>query len=104
MDIPHGSNGFFPQEGSWLGKAGLVAAGLMAGIALGMTVAPWSGAPVQATAAISAPPTSMPLGAPIAAAVAAQSASAFQVAPGTSAPAEIQGMELCWGGDEPVRC
>jgi hypothetical protein len=104
MDIPHGSQGSFPHDGSWLGKAGLAAAGLMVGVALGLTVSPWSAPPSPDTTGGRAALTGMPLGAPVAAADAAQAASVFLVAPGSSAPAEVQGMELCWGGDEPVRC
>ncbi len=102
MDIPHGSEGTFPREGPWLGRTGLAAAGLMIGVAVGMSISPWT-MPSQQQAAIPASPGLAP-GAPVAAVSAAQTAPTPLVAPPTVAPAEVQGMEVCWGGIEPVSC
>ena len=99
MDIPHGSNGSFPREGAWLGKAGLAAAGLMVGVTLGMVVSPWTVPSPQETALrIPAP------AAPVASVDGAQTAAMLVVSPPTTYPAEIQGMEVCWGGIEQVNC
>ena len=99
MDIPHGSNGSFPREGAWLGKAGLAAAGLMIGVTLGMAVSPWTARPPQETALrIPAP------AAPVASVDGTPTAPMLVVSPPAAFPAEIQGMEVCWGGIEQVNC
>ena len=102
MNVPHGSDGSFPREGAWLGKAGLAAAGLMIGVALGMSVSPWTVPPPQETAIRLAPQGTAPA-APLAA-VDGTTAPTLLVAPPSIAPAEVQGMEVCWGGIEQVRC
>ena len=101
MDIPHGSDGTFPREGPWLGKVGLAAAGLMIGVVLGMSISPWTAPEPAAEPALHAASQGT---APVAPVDAAQTASVLSVTPTSLAPAEVQGMELCWGGDEPVRC
>ena len=103
MDIPHGSDGTFPREGPWLGKPGLAAAGLMIGVALGMSISPWTVPPPQ-DARLGAMPAGVTPAPSGAAADGAPAASLLLATQPAAAPAEVQGMELCWGGIEPVNC
>lgn len=102
MNSSHGSDGSFPREGAWFGKAGLAAAGLMIGVALGMSISPWAVSPPQETAIQLAPQGVAPA-APLAA-VDGPTAATLLFAPSSASPAEVQGMEVCWGGIEQVRC
>jgi hypothetical protein len=103
MDIPHGSDGSLPREGAWLGKAGLAAAGLMIGVTLGMVISPWTVPPPQETA-LRIPAPGQATAAPFASVDRTQAAPMLVVAPPAAQPAEIQGMEVCWGGIEQARC
>ncbi len=103
MDIPHGSDGSFPREGAWLGKAGLAAAGLMIGVTLGMVISPWTVPPPQATA-LRLPAAGEAPAAPVASVDGTQATPMLVVAPPAALPTETPGMEVCWGGVEQVRC
>lgn len=105
MDTTHGSHGSFPHEGPWLGKAGIAAAGLMIGVVVGMVVSPWTAPPapqLETLASQAASPAMPALVAPME--QAGQGAAAAGAVVPAVASEMVQGMELCWGGDEPVRC